>query len=156
MDNSPDSTNQTPYEYNLEGTVYIQKPLVLVQVEQIGKALSELPLDLFGNISREDLKGEALMGTLKKLFVDGVLVTAMSAVLIPKGVSLRNRNLVDVEEHIRYGCDLKTGVKIITDFFECNAPSEIISAWKGSALSQMMTQPIPVNPETSEATVPME
>lgn len=138
-----DGTNQSGFEYTLGSRVYVQKPLVLGQLEQVAKALSDLPLNLFNlDALKQDTQGEALKGTLGKLFVDGVLVQAMACVLIPKGKSVRDRNLKEIEEDIRDECDLVTGMRIITDFFECNAPSNLTSMWKGSMIGNLMTSPI--------------
>jgi hypothetical protein len=139
-----DGTNQSGYEYQLGDHTYIQKPLVLGQLEQIAKSLLGLPLNLFNmEAMKKDTQGEALKGTLIKLFEEGLLVEAMSAALIPKGQGVRNRDLKTIQDDIRYECDLSVGVKIITDFFECNAPSNLVSIWKGSMIGGMMTAKTP-------------
>lgn len=140
-----DSTNQRIFEYTLGGRIYIQKSLVLGQLEQVAKSLSGLPLNLFNLESlKQDTEGETLKGTLVKLFNEGLLVKAMACVLIPKGKSVRDRNLDEIEEDLRFECDMEQGAQIIADFFDCNAPSNLISIWKASTIGGMMTR---VNPK---------
>lgn len=146
-DQAPDTTRT--FEYEIGGKKYVQKALVLGQIEQLTGILSGLPKGLFNLPSLGNLEeGTApLKDVLLELLSKGLLRRAIAVVLHPEGVELKKKNLDEVSEDLEWSLEIATGAKVIADFFICNMHSELLSSMK-QFNSQMKTMTSPTT-ETS-------
>lgn len=100
------------YRYEINGRVYVQRELVLAQVQELLAALSGI--------------------TLTELTVTGILSSAgdrvyglLAIVLIPEGKTARQRDMAMAEEDLR-DAPASMVVRMVADFFVCTQPSSLL------------------------------
>jgi len=132
---SPPVAEVRTFQYEIEGVKYTQKPLVLGQLEDLTKALEGTSLGSSEGVSEDSLKDSLL-----ELLRNGSLSKALAVALIPEGVSLREKNTEELVEILRWSLDLQTGIRIISDFFTCNVPAEVLSSLRAATSTPTKTK----------------
>lgn len=94
------------FAYEIDGTTYIQRPLVLGQLARLTSSL----------------KGVVLYGTTPFAIVGAVgeqLPDLLACVLVPEGTHPRD---VDQRQLVAalYDCPPEVAIKVVEDFFACN------------------------------------
>jgi hypothetical protein len=107
-------------KYEIGGTVYVQRPLVLGQIRQLS--------DVLGGVT---LPGDATpAGVL--LAVSERLPMALAVVLTPEGVSLRSKELKALAEEIEFSISSEQIVEVVEDFFDCNPVASVLQKLAGA------------------------
>jgi hypothetical protein len=96
------------FKYDIGGKTYVQRELVLGQINQLMEILPKLtvPKDL------------SPLTIIKQLGPD--LPSAFAVILTEEGKSPKGKNLDDLAAEIAFGIDAKTMCAVIEDFFDCN------------------------------------
>jgi hypothetical protein len=115
------------YTYTINGTTYIQKPLVLGQIGQLTSLLQDISFSAFDPISIIAALSDRLPGALV------VVLRKEGELLADKDYSAALRDIAET--------DLLQAVQIITDFFDCNPIQSLLESLNGisCALNQSMT-----------------
>ena len=129
-------------KYTINGKTYIQRELVLGQVQQLVKAV--------GNITFAELTITGIVGAL-----GDDIYTALAVVLIPEGEKVKGRDLaaiaLDLEE-----APVATLVKVVSDFFGCNQLSSLLGTLDtltnqiDKAMTGLNSSPACLQTETSQ------
>jgi hypothetical protein len=116
------------YEYDIGGTIYEQRPLVLGQAKQLLAATEgvRIPrlIDPSGGISIDIVELARLMGDQLPL--------ALAVVLTEKGKSARGKDLPALADDIEFAVTLEQTLDIISDFFVCNPLSSFLEKLAGA------------------------
>ena len=94
-------------KYKIGDKVYIQKPLVLGQLQQLLTLLSDIKIDT-----------PTPMGIVASL--GEKLHTALAIVLCEEGQSLKDKDVEKLAEELKDAVDIETVLEIIEDFFAFN------------------------------------
>lgn len=100
-------------EYEIAGKVFYQKKLVLGQIKQISKELTDF-------VFPEELNVVSIFKLL-----GGKASKVISIILIEDGVSLKDKNVDSVEEFIDENIEYDMALEILKDFFLVNTISHI-------------------------------
>lgn len=100
------------YQYEVNGKIYHQKPLVLGQVKQLIIFLGNLAFPV-------NESAEAEIGMIMGILGDR-LPHALAVVLHEDGVPLQQKNLDNLAAEIESTFDIETTMRVVEDFFECN------------------------------------
>ncbi len=108
------------FTYTIGGKKYVQRPLVLGQVNQLMQLLKGMViperLDIMLLIS--------LMGDR--------LSKALAIVLIEEDCkSLKDRNLEALAAEISFNVETETAIKVVEDFFDCNPIASLLEKLSG-------------------------
>lgn len=117
-------------QYKIEEREFVQREMVVGQLEQLGGILAEIPFDLFIGMSTDKIDPTAIRGFLRKLS-DDTISKLLSIVLIPRGIKLEDKDIEEVGKFVKWNCPLEMGADIIVDFFVCNPPSKLNLIWRG-------------------------
>jgi len=96
------------YEYQIDNKTYVQKPLVLGQIEQLSTLLNGLEI-------KTDMQPEDIISVLKEK-----IPQALAIVLCEKGEKLKDKDIESFAKELKFAIDLDLTMDVITDFFECN------------------------------------
>jgi hypothetical protein len=102
------------FEYEIDGTKYVQEPLVLGQLIQLAETLAaveDLPLK-----SKDPVEWAKALG--------GSVPEAMAVILCPEGVALFDRDLAAMAKLFRWKADVPTALRVVRDFFACSPAEE--------------------------------
>jgi hypothetical protein len=109
-----------PIKYEIDGTVYTQRPLVLGQIGQVVDALRDFTMPARANgVDLVMMLGDKLPGLL-------------AIVLGIEGVPMQNKDIAALTEELRYSVPTETAIKMVDDFFVCNpiaSLAEKMSGW---------------------------
>ena len=106
-----------PKKYTINGKTYIQKPLVLGQLMPLIKLLEGKVINDVSPLALVTVLGESLP-------------RCMAIILIPEGVSVRERDLDALESEFADNMDLETAMQVASDFFICNPLSSLSSKFR--------------------------
>jgi hypothetical protein len=106
-----------PKKYTINGKGYIQKPLVLGQMDQMMNIL-------------EGVKLTALTPLAIIQALGGRLPMAAAIVLIPEGMKIRDKDLTAIEDEFAENLELETALEVAADFLSFNPLSSISSKSK--------------------------
>jgi len=95
-------------EYTIGDKKYTQKPLVLGQWRQLLEQLKGVSISA-------DIDAHELVNIL-----DDRLALALAIILIPDGISLKEKDIPAIADELEFSVDAETIFKIIDDFFDCN------------------------------------
>jgi hypothetical protein len=93
--------------YTINGKTYIQKPLVLGQIQPL--------ITLLEGKTFDDVSPLALISELGE-----TLPRCMAIILIPEGSSVRDRDLDALAAELAECMDMETAMLVASDFFLCN------------------------------------
>lgn len=100
------------YEYEVNGKLYRQKPLVLGQIKQL--------IVFLGNLAFPAIESaEAEIGMIIGILGDR-LPHALAIVLTEDGIPLKEKNLENMAAEIESTFDIAITMRIVEDFFDCN------------------------------------
>jgi hypothetical protein len=104
-------------KYDIGGKTYIQRPLLVGQLESLMERASSL------TITSLDPKSviHALGGKINYI---------LATIMIPEGVPVKKRDIDAIEEQLDEYLDLKTATEIVTDFFVFNPASLLLGTIK--------------------------
>jgi len=139
-------------EYDISGKAYVQRPLVLGQIQQLLRVLDGIALPA-------QLTLASLLDAL-----GGRLYAAIAVVITEKGCSPRDKNVDELAGWLEWSADLTTVMEIVDDFFALNPVSSLLEKAGGmiGRLNQAMairgngsTRPSSFSPaETSPGATP--
>lgn len=101
-------------EYDIDGRIFVQRPLVLGQIQQLLRVLDGLALP-------ETLTLASLLDAL-----GGRLYAAIATVITEKGCSPRDKNIEELAAELEWKLDLDTALAVIDDFFVLNPVSSLL------------------------------
>lgn len=99
--------------YQIGGVTYVQRPLVLLQVEQLTEFFADIQLP----------PGLNVIGIVKTL--GDRIADALAIVLTPEGVELDQKDLAASAAHLRKSVDIATAVRVVEDFLSCNPVASV-------------------------------
>ena len=94
--------------YRIGGVDYLQRPLVLLQIEQLSEFLSGIQLP----------PGLNVVGIVRML--GDRIADALAIVLTPEGTELDQKDLSALAAQLRKSVDIETAVRVVEDFLSCN------------------------------------
>jgi hypothetical protein len=107
--------------YQIGGRVYLQRPLVLLQIEQL--------VEIINPAMFADLGEPTATGIVRVLGSKIAAITAI--VLIPQGVEVDERDMADMTAHLRKHLDIAMAGRIVDDFLSCNPISSVFDRLSG-------------------------
>lgn len=99
--------------YRIGGSCYIQRPLVLLQIEQLSEFLANIQLP----------SGLNVVGIVRVL--GDRIADALAIVLTPEGVELDQKDLPAIAAQLRKSVDIETAVRVVEDFLSCNPVASV-------------------------------
>lgn len=105
--------------YDLGGTTYVQRPLVLGQIRQLLEQLDGLTFDAAAGVA-------AIVSALGDR-----LPLALAVVLTPEGSSPRGKDLPALADEIEFGISPDQVLEVIEDFFGCNPVASLLERLTG-------------------------
>ena len=96
------------FEYQIDDKTYVQRKLVLGQIEQLMDIIEGLEL-------RTDMKPEEVLVVLKKKIPSGLAI-----ILCEKGTKLADKDIDALAEELKFSVDADQAMEIVSDFFVCN------------------------------------
>lgn len=109
----------TEKRYDINGTTYVQRPLVLGQLGQLIAVLKDV--SFAGNDILNIVAG-----------IGDRLPIAIAIVLVPDGVALKDKNFQSATDDAMM-LDLEASIRIVNDFFECNPVQSLLHNLNGVA-----------------------
>lgn len=94
--------------YTIGGVQYVQRPLVLLQIEQLSEFLSTIELPPGLNVA----------GMVRML--GGRISGALAIVLTPAGTELDQKDRAAIAAQLRNHVDIETTIRVVEDFLSCN------------------------------------
>lgn len=108
------------FTYDIEGRIYVQRPLVLGQIKQLFEIL-------------QDVRIPADAGTFGLIQALGDrLFAALAVVLTEKGESPRDKDLVSLADTLSFSVTAEIVLKVIEDFFACNPVFSLLERLTGA------------------------
>ncbi len=101
-------------EYDINGRAFVQRPLVLGQIQQILRIMDGLALP-------DPLTLASLLDAL-----GGRLYSAIAVVITEKGCSPRDKDLEALAKEVEWSVPLETALEIVDDFFVLNPASSLL------------------------------
>nr|AUG44378.1 hypothetical protein [uncultured bacterium] len=105
--------------YNIGGDVYVQRPLVLLQIEQLSALLTNLELPA----------GINAVGVVR--VIGNRLADVLAIVLTPKNMAIEAKDLPQIAARLRNQVDIDTAVRVVEDFLGCNRISSVFEKLTG-------------------------
>jgi hypothetical protein len=96
------------FKYNIGSKVFIQRKLVLGQINQLTRYLPEMKIP----VDPQPLTIVTVLGPS--------LPRAFAIVLTEEGKTPQNKDLDVLADEIAFGIDIETSCQVIEDFFVCN------------------------------------
>lgn len=107
--------------YKIGGRVYVQRPLVLLQIEQLVEF-----------VNPEMFKGYQVTNAVGIVRCLGdKLAQILAIVLTPREVTVEDKDLAASAAHLRSHVDIETAVKVVTDFLSCNPINSVFDRLTG-------------------------
>ncbi len=101
-------------EYDIQGRIFVQRPLVLGQIQQLLRVLDGISLP-------EPLTLASLLDALGER-----LYQAVAVVITEKGCSPGDKDIEELAGWIRWSVDAETMLRIVDDFFVMNPVSSLL------------------------------
>jgi len=101
-------------EYDINGRAFVQRPLVLGQIQQLLRVLDGIALP-------EQLTLASLLDAL-----GGRLYSAIAIAITEKGCSPRDKDLEGLAAELEWSVPLETAMEIVDDFFVLNPASSLL------------------------------
>ena len=117
-------------KYTIGDKEYIQRPLVLGQINQLIAVIKNI-------IIPNDFNVKALIGLLGSRLSSAMAIVLLESEAVDgkskKEVSqyLRNRELPPIADEIEFSIDPETTVQVIEDFFDCNPIASLLERLSG-------------------------
>jgi hypothetical protein len=106
--------------YQINGTTYIQQPLVLGQIRQLMTVMAGLTIP-------PDVTVPALLDLL-----GAKLPEALAVVLTAEGKSPRDKDLTALAAELEFSLPIETACEVVEDFFACNPVAELLDKLTGT------------------------
>lgn len=104
-------------EYTIGGRIFVQRPLVLGQIEQL--------LNLLGRVR---IPAEvSASGVVAMLSREGLLPRALAVILTEKGTKAKDKNVEALADFFAEEVDFATALEAVARFFEINRPESILT-----------------------------
>jgi hypothetical protein len=105
--------------YKIGGREYIQRPLVLLQVEQLAVFIAGMSIPAGTTVP-------GLVSMLGSRISEGLAI-----ILTPEGVGIDEKDLAEIAGHLRRHVDIDTAVKAVEDFLSCNPVGSVFDKLTG-------------------------
>jgi hypothetical protein len=105
--------------YKIGGLVYLQRPLVLLQIEQLSAFLGAMAIP----------SGLNVVGIVRLL--GDRIADALAILLTPAGVEVDQKDLAVTATHLRNHVDIDTAVRVVEDFLTCNPVGSVFDKLTG-------------------------
>ncbi len=109
------------FEYRIGDKTYVQRTLVLGQIEQLSGIIEGLEIT-------GDMKAEDILLALKDRVGD-----ALGIILCEKGQKLIDKDLEAFARELRFAVEPEQIVEVIADFFDCNPIVSVFEKLLGGA-----------------------
>ncbi|WP_298434585.1 hypothetical protein [Geobacter sp.] len=130
--------------YEIDGKVYLQRPLVLGQIRQL------MPI-LEGVAIHPQSDAMQLIGAL-----GDKMPKALAVVLTPEGTSVRDKDLQALAEEIEFGISPEQVFVVVEDFFDCNPIASLLEKLSGAMVKIVAKLPQKIGSSPSSASSPTE
>jgi hypothetical protein len=118
--------------YEVEGRKYTQKKLVLGQIAQLMELLKETTIPSLLLLSRDnDNPGLSINADGISRLLGEKLPRAVAIAIAEEGVPLADKDLDQLESHVRWNFDPETTMKVVEDFFTCNPIVSLLEMYVG-------------------------
>lgn len=94
------------FKYSIGGKTYVMTPLVLGQMQQLIKLLSDIQIRGFDTIGIIAALGDRLH-------------KALAIILTPEGQSIREKKIDEIAEELAFNMSFDLVIKVVEDFFVC-------------------------------------
>ncbi|OHD22464.1 MAG: hypothetical protein A2Y38_25005 [Spirochaetes bacterium GWB1_59_5] len=105
--------------YKVGGVVYVQRPLVLLQIEQLSSFLGAMTIPAGLNV----------VGIVRLL--GDRIADALAILLTPAGTEVYQKDMAATAEHLRNYVDIETAVRVVEDFLTCNPVGSVFDKLAG-------------------------
>jgi len=113
------STSGGGIRYRIGGRIYVQRPLVLLQIEQLSAFLAAMTIPAGLNV----------VGIVRLL--GDRISDALAILLIPAGTEVDQKDLEATAAHLRKHVDIETAVRVVEDFLLCNPVGSVFDRLTG-------------------------
>ena len=123
------------FEYIIDSKKYIQRPLVWGQIKQLKAVLPSLAIPA----------GVPLEQGLLLALTDH-LPLLLAVVLIPDGISPKDKDIDVLAGELEFAIDMETALKVVADFFDCNPITFLADTLEGilkPLMDRRIKPPIP-------------
>jgi hypothetical protein len=103
------------YTYEIGGTKYQQKKLVLGQIRQMADLCVGLNLPTDSDI------------TSWILALKDKLPAALTIVLTPEGILIKDKDLASLSKEIEFSIEPEQVIEVVKDFFDCNQAASLLN-----------------------------
>lgn len=107
--------------YQIDGTTYTQRPLVLGQLRQLRQVLT-------GFVVPSNLTPADIIASL-----EDKLPQALAILLTPEGAKIKDKDLDALASELENSLELETAIEVIEDFFTCNPVASLANKLAGMA-----------------------
>ncbi|HBG06327.1 MAG: hypothetical protein A2075_12215 [Geobacteraceae bacterium GWC2_58_44] len=107
--------------YTIGGRVYTQRPLVLLQMEQLVEFINP---EMFSGLQTVNALG------VVKLLGDRI-AAILAIVLTPRGVEVDQKDMAEITAHLRAHVDLDTAARVVEGFLSCNPVASVFNRLTG-------------------------
>jgi hypothetical protein len=111
--------------YKIGGKLYLQRTLVLLQVEQLAAMLAQFDFP----------QGAGAIGIVNML--GDRLANVLAIVLTPEGVEVDEKDLDETVKHLRRHVDISLALQVVEDFLSCNPVASVFDRLTGLAEKAM-------------------
>jgi len=127
--------------YTIGGVIYLQRPLVLLQIEQLSGFLATIALP----------PGTSVVGIVRLL--GDRISDALAILLNPAGTEIDQKDLAAIAAELRKHVDIETAVKVVEDFLSCNPVGLVFDRLTGALAkySPLLTTGSPSSSASSPA-----
>ena len=122
------------FKYEIDGRTYLQRPLVLGQIDQLIECLEGMAMpQSFSPIAIKQALGEKFYTALAVVLIPvppGVEPSggkAPAKASTPISELLKNKDVPALAEELRWSIDHETTLEVIDHFFECNPIASILN-----------------------------
>lgn len=113
------STSRGGIRYKIGGVTYVQRPLVLLQIEQLSAFLGTMTIPAGLNV----------VGIVRLL---GDRISEVLAILLtPAGTEIDQKDLAATGLQLRNHVDIETAVQVVEDFLTCNPVGSVFDKLTG-------------------------
>jgi len=117
------------FTYKIGGETYIQKPLVLGQINQLAAIMREMEIPK--NVDMAALV--VLFGSKLPMAIAIVLIEESATKNNPGSTPeyLMNRDIEKIAKKLEFTLDSETAARVVEDFFDCNPIASVLSKFTG-------------------------
>jgi len=131
------------FTYKIDGTIFVQMPLVLGQLRQLLAVLKNVEIPAVADA----------LGLIQA--VGDRLPEALAVVLTERGQSPRDKDLAALADRLAFSVTPETTLQVVEDFFDCNPVSSLLERLAG-VMANATRNLAPIGSTTLSSSSPQE